>query len=317
MHFLLSLPGVLVLFFAPALAMAQVSVLPNVIDSVVGTSPLTTYLSISYACPASTAGAGACRLAALLLYAVERGRVLIGAVAFITVITAAFTLIIRQSEEALTTAKRMITGVIIGLFLIFTSERFVDALYGGFSIQPGTLITGSTSSIGSSTILTGSTILSEEILGIVRWGETIVAIIAVGLLVLQGIAVLASFGSEQALQKAYRAVTSTVLGLLLIVFDRAIAAVFGFDQMAALPGTPDASIFIVEIFGLVRLLLGFTGIVTIAVMLYAGFLMIFNLGNDELITKAKGIIGNALLGLLLIATAFVIVHFVIMGAGAI
>lgn len=315
MRFLLSLPGILAFCAAPAVALAQVSALPGVVNDVAGTSLFTSGIPSSYSCPA-TAGAGACQLASLLLYAVERGRALIGAVAFITVITAAFNLIIRQSEEALTTAKRTITGVIIGLFLIFTSERFVDALYGGFSIAPGDLITGSMGSISSGAIQAGSTILSEEILGIVRWGETIVAIIAVGLLVLQGVAVLASFGSEQALQKAYRAVTSTVLGLLLIVFDRSIAAVFGFDQMAALPGAPDANVFLMEIFGLVRLLLGFTGIVTIAVMIYAGFLMIANMGNDELITKAKTIIGNALIGLLLIAVAFIIVHFVIMGASA-
>lgn len=311
MRFFISFSGILAFFLAPALAIAQRTALPGIVDSIAGTF-LTTAIPLSYTCPATTAGGGACQLAALLIYAVEQGRFLIGAIAFITVITAAFNLIIRQSEEALTTARRTVIGVIIGLFLIFTSERFVDALYGGFTLQPGGLITG-----GPSTIQTGSTILSEEILGIVRWGETIVAIIAVGLLVLQGVAVLASFGSEQALQKAYRAVTSTVLGLLLLVFDRSIAAVFGFDQMAALPGAPDANVFLMEIFGLVRLLLGFTGIVTIAVMIYAGLLMITNLGNDEMITKAKSIIGNALIGLLLIAVAFVIVHFVIMGASAI
>lgn len=311
MRFLFSLPGILILLFAPALAIAQVSALPGVVNAVINQSPLTSNIPIiPYVC-LPPAGVGACQLAGLLVYAVGRGRVLIGAVAFITVITAAFNLIIRQSEEAMTTARRTIIGVIIGLFLIFTSERFVDALYGGFTINAGTLITN------PGNIPAGAGIFSEEILGIVRWGETLVAIVAIGLLVLQGIAVLASFGSEQVIQKAYRVATSTVLGLLLLVFDRSIAAVFGFHQMAAFPGAPNASIFLVEVFGLVRLLLGFVGIVTIAVIIYAGFLMISNLGNDELITKAKTIIWNALLGLLLIAVAFVIVHFVIIGASAV
>jgi len=292
---------------------AQVNQLDTIVDFVITGTPLSSTMPLgSFNCPSFVGGGvGACWLAALFVYAVHQGRLLIGALAFITIIVAAFTLIIRQSEEALTTARRTVLGVVVGLFLVFTSEQFVDALYGGFTIDAGEVLSD------PSNIDAGTLILSEELFGILRWGETIVAIVAIGLLVAEAVMVLASFGSEQALQKANRAVLYTILGILLIVFDRMIATIFGYTQIGALPGAPDASIFIVEIFGFVRLVLGLVAIVAIAVIIYAGFLMMGSFGNDELITKSRTILINAIIGFLLIAVAFTIVHFVIIGASAV
>jgi len=51
----------------------------------------------------------------------------------------------------------------------------------------------------------------------------------------------------------------------------------------------------------------------VAVVIYAGTLMILNFGNDDFITKGKGILINAGIGLLLIMTSYVIVSEVILG----
>ena len=311
MHVLASLIGVGVAFLAlPELVSAQVGALPNIVIDVISRVP---WLSSNLPTPSINCsvvlggGVGACYIASLFVYAVRQGWLLIGILAFITIMIAAFNLVIRQSEEAMTSARRTVQGVVLGLFLVFTSERFVDALYGGGAIAPGEVF----SSPGNVSV--GAFIISEEVLGIVRWGETLVAIVAIGLLVVQGVSVLMSFGSEQTIQKAYKAVTSTALGLLLLVFDRSIAAIFGYNQLAAFPGAPDATIFIVEVFGLVRLVLGFIGIVALAVIIYAGILMLTNFGNEELVTKAKTIILNTVIGIVLIVTAFVLVNFVILG----
>ena len=124
------------LFMEVDSAAAQVSQLDGIVNFVITGTPLSSVMPLgSFNCPSSVGGGiGACSLAALFVYAVNQGRLLIGALAFITIIVAAFNLIIRQSEEALTTARRTVLGVVMGLFLIFTSEQFVDALYGGFSI---------------------------------------------------------------------------------------------------------------------------------------------------------------------------------------
>lgn len=304
----LSLLGVGALgIFLPLIAHAQVSALTSIVDSIVAGTPLSATLGLSGGIGvncANNAGAGACALAGLFVYIVQRGRFLIGAIAFIIVVVAGFRLIISQSDEALTTARRTISATVIGLFAIFLAEQFVDALYGGFT-QPA--------ATGPLSPPIGGEIFSLEMLGVLRWIETLVAIVAVGMIIVQATSVLLSFGAEDTTRKAYRAVFSTVLGLLLIVFSRSIAAIFGYVDIGSLPGAPRAGIFIVEIFGLVRLLLTFVVIVVIAVIVYSGFLMIVNFGNDELASRGKTIIINALIGLVLIAVSFSIINAMILG----
>jgi len=240
----------------------------------------------------------------MLVYAVERVRFIASWFAFLMIIIAGFRLVISQAEDALTTARRTILASIIGLFLMFLTEPVVDAMYGGYVLAPATAV--------SNPILSAN-ILSIEILGVLRWGETLVAIVAVLLLIVQAIAVFGSFGQEETIRKAYRAVFYTVVGILLLVFDRAIAAVFGYNTIGALPGAPNAGIFIVEIFGLLRFFLIFVAIIVVAVIVYAGFLMLLNFGNDDFITKGKGFLLNAGLGLLLIVVSYVIVSTIILG----
>lgn len=295
------------LFVFPNVAFALVADPLGYIDFVISGTPLRSSLPVPDFDCTTVAGIGACNLAELFVYVVRQGRLIIGAIAFLILAISGFTLIVRQSEESLTAAKNAVIGVVVGVFLVFLSEQFVDALYGGFSIPAGEVF------LDPANMEEGALILSGELLGIIRWAETLVAIAAVGLIVVQAAYVLASFGSEETIRKAYRAVFSTIIGILLIVFDRSIAAIFGYDQIAALPGAPDASIFVVEVFGFIRLLLGFVGIVAVAILVYAGVLMIVHYGNDEMITKAKTVLINAAIGLVLIVVSFVIVQTVVLG----
>lgn len=288
----------------PVVASAQIGALDGIVNFVVSGTPLTRTISGSGVVCSPLAGAGACKLAALLVYAVARSRSIVGALALLMIVVAGFRLIISQDEQALATARRAVAASVLGLFLIFTVEPFVDSFYGGFSIP---------ASMAMSTPVLAANILSAEIYGILRWGETLVAIVAITLMVVQAVAVFGSFGQEETIRKAYRAILYTVIGLLLVVFDRTIAAIFGYDTLGAFPGSPNVSIFIVEIFGIVRLVLGFVGIIAVAAIIYSGFLMILNYGNDEFITRAKGVLINAGLGLLLIIVSFVIVSTIILG----
>ncbi len=280
----------------PLVAHAQVGSLQGIIDGIFGSAPTPT---ASVACTGGTPGA--CQLAGLFLTAVQQGRFLIGGLALVIIVVAGFRLVISQAEEALTTARRTILSAIIGLFVVFLSESFVEALYGGFSAPAG----------GPPTA--GPAILTDELLGIVRYVEMYVAIVAIGLLVVQAIYVLGGFGNEEAIRKMYRAVLYTIIGILIIVFDRTIAAVFGYTTIGTLSFGPSASPIIVEAFGLLRLLLTFVAAITIGVIVYAGALMLLHYGNEEWITRGKGILLNATIGLVLIAVSFVLVSTVILG----
>lgn len=289
----------------PVTASAQVSTLPGWIDTIASPWFTTVIPGVTISC-IPTLGAGACQLAALLVYAIRQGRLLIGALAFIIIVIGGFRLIISQSEEALSTARRTVLGAVVGLFLAFVSEPIVDALYGGFTIPAGKVL-------DPANIAPAVGILSTELLGILRWVETLVAVVTIGLLVVQAVYVLGSFGAEETIRKAYRAVFYSIFGLLLIVFDETVAEVFGFAVIGVVPGLPTTTPFFIEIFGLLRFLLMFVAIIVIAVIIYAGGLMLLHYGNEEILNRGKTILIHAGLGLLLIVTSFVIVSTVILG----
>src|SRR3989338_3893358 len=117
----LSLAPVLLGVFSPLVAEAQVSALPGMITSIFGSSSVP---AAGLTCGGG-AGAGACELAGLFVSVVEQGRWLIGSLALVVIVVAGFRLVISQSEEALTTARRTVLTDTIGLFVVFLSERFV------------------------------------------------------------------------------------------------------------------------------------------------------------------------------------------------
>jgi len=57
--------------------------------------------------------------------------------------------------------------------------------------------------------------------------------------------------------------------------------------------------------------LTFVGVIAVAFIIYAGFLMIIAQGEEEQVTKGKKIIIWAAIGLLVIMLSFAIVNFVI------
>ncbi|OGH58702.1 MAG: hypothetical protein A2725_03330 [Candidatus Magasanikbacteria bacterium RIFCSPHIGHO2_01_FULL_33_34] len=62
---------------------------------------------------------------------------------------------------------------------------------------------------------------------------------------------------------------------------------------------------------IIQTVLGFLGIGTMVLMLYAGFLWMTSMGNDEKVNKAKKIIWGASIGLAIIMSSYAITSFVL------
>jgi len=62
---------------------------------------------------------------------------------------------------------------------------------------------------------------------------------------------------------------------------------------------------------IIETILGFLGVIFVILIIYAGFLWMTAGGNEEKIKKAKGLITNATIGLLIVLAAYTITHFVI------
>ena len=65
------------------------------------------------------------------------------------------------------------------------------------------------------------------------------------------------------------------------------------------------------VMNIVRVLLGFLGIIAIVVMLYGGFVWLTSAGSEDKIGQAKKIISAGILGLVIIFISFAIATFVI------
>lgn len=73
-------------------------------------------------------------------------------------------------------------------------------------------------------------------------------------------------------------------------------------------GDQDIRITIAKI---IRIVLGFLGLIALSLIIYAGWLWMTSEGNEEKISKAKQILKNAVIGLIIILSAFAIVTFIL------
>jgi len=85
--------------------------------------------------------------------------------------------------------------------------------------------------------------------------------------------------------------------------------VAGMNQLTKI-GLPQQDLVVV-IMNIIRVVLGFLGIIGVILVIYAGFVWMTSKGEEEKITKAKKILINATIGLIITLSAFAIVHFVI------
>jgi len=67
----------------------------------------------------------------------------------------------------------------------------------------------------------------------------------------------------------------------------------------------------VTIVKVIRIILGFLGLIAVSIVLYGGFIYMTSAGNEEKIAKAKTILRNGLIGLAIILFSVIIVQFVI------
>lgn len=73
-------------------------------------------------------------------------------------------------------------------------------------------------------------------------------------------------------------------------------------------GDTDPRIIIARI---IRIIIGFLGIIAVSLVMYAGWLWMTSEGNEEKITQAKNILKSAIIGLIIILSSFAIASFVL------
>ena len=67
--------------------------------------------------------------------------------------------------------------------------------------------------------------------------------------------------------------------------------------------------------GIIQAVMSFLGIIFLILMIYGGFLWMTAKGNEEQVTKAKNLIIAAIIGIIIVVSAYAITYFVLVGIG--
>lgn len=127
------------------------------------------------------------------------------------------------------------------------------------------------------------------------------------------------------LQKIYSSLLGVVFMAALFVSIAPSVSAIGAGQLPGCSGTqcfsappenliPDPlreTDIRVQVIKIINYFLSFLGLICVIMIIYAGFLLIFSLGSDETISKAKTIITYVAIGIIVILLSYVIVNFLI------
>lgn len=242
-------------------------------------------------------GAGANAIVNLGIFFYQRFLLIIDIIAAIMIVRSGLRLIYRPEEEELARSKRVIASAIAAVMLAHLTPRFVASFYGtGVAVFPP---------------VSGACILANEIYGLVRWGEVLVATVAVIMIILSGIRTVTSYGNEEGITQLKSTVIAVIAGSLVIVSSAAIRAALGLTTACGAPGAPDAIPIVARIVGIVSGLLSFLALVAVCMGVYAGIMMIANFGSEEEFTKAKTLLFRMVVGLLVVLISLALVEFVV------
>ncbi len=233
-------------------------------------------------------------------------RNLIGAIAIILIIISGMRMIFAQGEESIITdQKRSITYAVVGLVAILLIERMIDILYAPSSI----LITSLDADVQKlSTDV--ETAFSTEIYGLINFIRAIIASIAILFIIISGLKSITAAGEEEKITKQKRSVMWIIIGLILLAVDQTIVRnIFGTpvkeqaDQIKA----SNVTAIINTLGTIIQFALGFVGLIALAALIYGAGMMIANYGNDEMVQKAKKIVKSAIIGIIIIISAYTLV----------
>lgn len=246
---------------------------------------------------------GESQLQSVILAVAQVFRNLMGALAVVFIIVSGILMVFAQGDETkIAEQKRSITYAIIGLAIILIIERLIAAVYG---------VPGEMRALTKET----ATMVDVEIYGLVSYLKAILGSVAIFLIVISGIRTIASQGEEAAITNQRKAILWTIVGLVLIVINQVLVENIFIKPVRESADKIQTSNVdaILGVFGRVtQFILGFVGLVAFAALVYGSATMVTNFGNEEAVDKAKKIIKNALIGIVIILSAFAIVSTMIL-----
>jgi Type IV secretion system pilin len=240
---------------------------------------------------------GESQLQAVILSVAKVFRNLLGALAVVWIVVAGIMMIFAQGDEGkITEQKRAITYAIIGLVIVLILERMISAVYG---------VPGEQRALTATSALAVDT----EIYALISYIKAVLGAATIFMIVISGIRTITATEEDQLFAQR-RAIRWSITGLVVILIDKVLVENIFINPVRQNGGQINQTNIqnILNLFGKVlQFLLGFVGLIALASLIYGAGQMIANFGNEEMTGKAKKIITNSLIGIVILLSAFAIV----------
>lgn len=236
---------------------------------------------------------GADSITSALFLAIDFIKYGIGAIAVLYIIISGLRLLtagaeVSEESEAL---QRNLKYVIFGLIVIIIADEVVSRVVFGLQGE-------SISSEASAKLFAQQG--SKLVLGIARFLEAFVGVVAVLMIVISGFRLISDPESEDQVTKATKHITWSVIGLIIVGISEVVVRIFygeageGIDVKAGKELIAKIAEFVSS----------FVGIAALLALVYGGYMYVSSFGDEDGTGKAKKIVIYALVGLLIAAGAF-------------
>ncbi len=205
----------------------------------------------------------------------------------------------RDSEEVATKAKTYIRYALEGLIVIFVADQVVNVMFG----FEGEIFRGGEAGAQEFGRRSG-----EFFQGLYSLIQVIMGSVAVFVLVMAGMRYVAGSASDDQIGLAKKQITWALVGLFIIGISEFVAKDILFPDQGQSLGVNSAEALFADVTNFIA---GTIGTLSFAFILYGGYLYVTAAGNDDQVSKAKKIVGGALIGILIAASAFAITNTIV------
>jgi hypothetical protein len=245
---------------------------------------------------------GASNITSAILYAVDLLKYLMGGISIMIIIAIGVRFITagKKIDETSTKMKEALKYVLIGLAVIMLSQEMVKLVFWG---EQGEVFRSETD------IKLAAQRGTAQIRGLYSMMMYFMGSIAVLMIVVTGFTLVTNAGNEEVVNKAKKQITWAIVGLIVLGLAELVVKDIVFPKEgSALPDVVRAQKLIVTMTNFAS---SFIALVSIAMLMYGGWLYVSAAGKEDNTGKAKKVFVGAIIGLIIAMGAYGIVNTVI------
>ncbi|MBU1018800.1 MAG: pilin [Patescibacteria group bacterium] len=235
-----------------------------------------------------------------LYYVLDFMKYILGGLAVIFIVVSAYKLFLagKSSEEEITKQKTYLVWATVGLLVVFTADTIVKDMFFG---AEGEILAGDRDQTLEFAQRTARTLQ-----GIYMLLETFIGSVAVFMIAYEGFRIVTMSYNDEQVTKSKNHVFWSIIALFMIGISEFLVkdVIFNYIPGEGVQiGVKEGQYLLASITNFVSALIGF---VSVAMIIYGGYLYVFAGASEENTAKAKKVIIGAVIGIIMAGSAYAI-----------